>query len=36
MQALSDGSFQLARLVTGAEAMAAVKKLEELAGGARR
>jgi tetratricopeptide (TPR) repeat protein len=36
MQALSDGSFQLSRLVTGAEAMAAVKKLEELAGSVRR
>jgi tetratricopeptide (TPR) repeat protein len=36
MEPLSDGSFQLSRLVTGAEAMAAVKKLEDLAGGARR
>jgi hypothetical protein len=36
MQPLPDGSFQLSRLVTGAEAMAAVKKLEDLAGGARR
>ena len=31
MQTLADGSFQLARPVTGAEAVAAVKKLEELA-----
>jgi len=31
MQPLADGSFQLARPVTGAEAVAAVKKLEELA-----
>jgi tetratricopeptide (TPR) repeat protein len=31
MQTLPDGSFQLARPVTGAEAVAAVKKLEELA-----
>jgi tetratricopeptide (TPR) repeat protein len=31
MQPLGDGSFQLARPVTGAEAVAAVKKLEELA-----
>ena len=36
MQPLSDGSFQLARPVTGAEAVAAVKKLEELAESARR
>ena len=36
MQPLSDGSFQLARPVTGAEAVAAVKKLEELAEIARR
>jgi len=36
MEPLADGSFQLSRLVTGAEAMAAVKKLEDLAGGARR
>ncbi len=31
MQPLADGSFQLARPVSGAEAVAAVKKLEELA-----
>jgi tetratricopeptide (TPR) repeat protein len=31
MQPLADGSFQLSRPVTGAEAVAAVKKLEELA-----
>jgi tetratricopeptide (TPR) repeat protein len=31
MQATADGSFQLARPVTGAEAVAAVRKLEELA-----
>ena len=31
MQPLADGSFQLSRPVTGAEALAAVKKLEELA-----
>lgn len=31
LQPLPDGSFQLARPVTGAEAVAAVKKLEELA-----
>jgi len=31
MQPLPDGSFQLARPVTGAEAVAAVKRLEELA-----
>lgn len=31
MQPLDDGSFQLARPVSGAEAVAAVKKLEELA-----
>ena len=31
MQPLEDGSFQLSRPVTGAEAVAAVKKLEELA-----
>ncbi len=36
MQALEDGSFQLSRLVTGAEAVAAVKKLEDLAEGAKR
>jgi len=36
MQPLSDGSFQLSRLVTGAEAVAAVKKLEELAESAKR
>ena len=36
MQPLPDGSFQLSRLVTGAEAMAAVKKLEDLAESARR
>jgi tetratricopeptide (TPR) repeat protein len=36
MQPLSDGTFQLSRLVTGAEAVAAVKKLEELAESARR
>ncbi len=35
MQPLADGSFQLSRLVTGAEAVAAVKKLEELAGARR-
>jgi tetratricopeptide (TPR) repeat protein len=32
MPALSDGSFQLARPITGAEALAAVEKLEELSG----
>ena len=32
MGTLDDGSFQLARPVTGAEAVAAVRKLEELAG----
>ena len=32
MPALSDGSFQLSRPITGAEALAAVKKLEELSG----
>jgi tetratricopeptide (TPR) repeat protein len=31
MQPLADGTFQLARPVTGAEAVAAIKKLEELA-----
>ena len=31
MQVLEDGSFQLARPVTGAEAVAAVKKLQDLA-----
>jgi hypothetical protein len=31
MRPLEDGSFQMARPVTGAEAVAAVKKLEELA-----
>jgi len=31
MQTLSDGSFQLAKPVTGAEAVAAISKLEELA-----
>jgi tetratricopeptide (TPR) repeat protein len=31
MRPLEDGTFQLARAVTGAEAVAAVKKLEELA-----
>ena len=36
MQPLEDGSFQLARLVTGAEAVAAVKKLEDLAESAKR
>jgi tetratricopeptide (TPR) repeat protein len=36
MQPLADGSFQLSRLVTGAEAVAAVKKLEELAESAKR
>ena len=36
MQPLEDGSFQLSRLVTGAEAVAAVKKLEELAESAKR
>jgi tetratricopeptide (TPR) repeat protein len=36
MQPLPDGSFQLARPVTGAEAVAAVKKLEELADSAMR
>ena len=36
MQPLPDGTFQLSRLVTGAEAVAAVKKLEELAETARR
>jgi tetratricopeptide (TPR) repeat protein len=36
MQPLPDGSFQLSKLVTGAEAVAAVKKLEELAESARR
>ncbi len=32
MTAAEDGSFQLARLVTGAEAVAVVKKLEDLSG----
>lgn len=36
MQPLADGSFQLSKPVTGAEAVAAVKKLEELAESARR
>jgi tetratricopeptide (TPR) repeat protein len=36
MEPLSDGSFQLSRLVTGAEAVAAVRKLEELAEGDKR
>jgi tetratricopeptide (TPR) repeat protein len=36
MQPLEDGSFQLSRLVTGAEAVAAVKKLEDLAESAKR
>ncbi len=36
MTPLSDGTFQLARPVTGAEAVAAVKKLEELAESAKR
>jgi tetratricopeptide (TPR) repeat protein len=36
MQPLTDGTFQLARPVTGAEALAAVKKLEELAENPRR
>jgi tetratricopeptide (TPR) repeat protein len=36
MQPLADGSFQLSRMVTGAEAVAAVKKLEELAESAKR
>ena len=36
MQPLADGSFQLSRLVTGAEAMAAVKKLEELSESSKR
>jgi tetratricopeptide (TPR) repeat protein len=36
MQPLPDGSFQLATPVTGAEAVAAVRKLEELAEGTRR
>jgi hypothetical protein len=31
MQALEDGSFQLTRPVSGAEAVAAVRKLEALA-----
>jgi tetratricopeptide (TPR) repeat protein len=36
MQPLPDGSFQLSRPVTGAEAVAAVKKLEELAESPKR
>jgi tetratricopeptide (TPR) repeat protein len=36
MQPLPDGSFQLARQVTGSEAVAAVKKLEDLAENAKR
>jgi tetratricopeptide (TPR) repeat protein len=36
MQPLPDGSFQLARQVTGSEAVAAVKKLEELAENSKR
>ncbi len=36
MQALEDGSFHLSRLVTGAEAVAAVRKLEDLAESAKR
>ena len=36
MEPLADGSFQLSRLVSGAEAVAAVKKLEELAESAKR
>jgi len=36
MQPLADGSFQLSKPVTGAEAVAAVKKLEELAESDRR
>jgi hypothetical protein len=32
MQTMPDGAFQLTRPVTGAEAVAAVKRLEELAG----
>ena len=36
MTPLSDGTFQLARPVTGAEAVAAVRKLEELAESAKR
>jgi tetratricopeptide (TPR) repeat protein len=32
MTAMSDGTFQLARPITGAEALAAVKKLEEVSG----
>ena len=36
MVPLADGSFQLSRLVSGAEAVAAVKKLEELAESAKR
>ena len=36
MQPLEDGSFQLSRLVTGAEAVAAVEKLEDLAESAKR
>jgi tetratricopeptide (TPR) repeat protein len=36
MAATADGTFQLPRLVTGAEALAAVAKLEELVGRRRR
>jgi tetratricopeptide (TPR) repeat protein len=36
MEALPDGTFQLSRPVSGSEAVAAVKKLEELAESARR
>jgi tetratricopeptide (TPR) repeat protein len=36
MQPLPDGSFQLAQQVTGSEAVAAVKKLEDLAENAKR
>jgi S-layer homology domain len=35
MQPLPDGSFQLTKPVSGAEAVAAVKRLEELAGSSR-
>jgi hypothetical protein len=36
MTTLDDGSFQLSRLVTGAEAVAAVRTLEELTERPRR
>jgi hypothetical protein len=32
MTALGDGTFQLTRPITGSEALAAIRKLEELSG----